>query len=92
MATLTITIGPISGTVTTTNAKATAIVTQYAAAIGAVGTDEQKLNQVVLALAKHMQQQGRQHRKVKLHTDALAAAQAEMDALWWDQPEAGPGG
>lgn len=87
MASLVLTIGPFSGSVSTTNAKASAIVTQYAEAIGASGTDEQKLDQVVLALAKHMQEQGRSHRKVALRVEALVAAQAEMDALWWDAPE-----
>lgn len=90
MASITIVVGALTATVTTTDAKANAILTQYGNSIGASGTNQQKLNQVMAGLVKHMQQQGRQHRGYLLQQEAMTAAQAEMDALWWDQPDSPP--
>lgn len=84
MASLTLTIGPISGTISANNTKAANIVTQYAAAIGAEGTDTQKLNAVVLELARHMQNVGQRQRLNAAKVEAMATIQAEIDALKWE--------
>lgn len=84
MASLTLTIGPISGTISANNAKATNIVTQYAAAIGAEGTDVQKLNAVVLELARHMQHVGQRQRQNTARVEAMATIQAEIDGMTWE--------
>lgn len=84
MASITIEVGSLTATINTTDAKANAVVTQYAAAIGATGTNQQKLNTVVQALVRHMQDQGRGHRAVTAQAEAMAAAQVEIDALKWE--------
>jgi hypothetical protein len=84
MASLTMTIGALSSTVSADNTKATNLVTQYAAAIGAVGTNQQKLDAVVLALVKHMQREARLKRYNTATTDAAAAIQTEIDGLTWE--------
>lgn len=84
MASLTITIATLSTTVTATNAKAQAVVGGYADAIGASGTDQQRLDLVGEALARHMQEQAQQHRRLSAQADAAAAVEAEVAALTWE--------
>lgn len=84
MATLAITVGPLTSTVTADNAKATALFTQYAAAIGATGTNQQKLDAIIRGLVEHMKQTARRQRYNQATVDAAAAIQAEIDGLAWE--------
>lgn len=84
MASLTLTIGQLTATVNASDAKAAALVTQYAAAIGATGTQQQRANAVVQALVRHMQQQAQQQRVNVAQAQALVDAQPDLDGLTWD--------
>ena len=84
MASLTMTIGQLTATVNASDAKATALVAQYAAAIGATGTQQQRANAVMQALVRHMQQQAQQQRVIVAQAEAIATAQAEIDGMTWD--------
>lgn len=84
MASITISIGGLSSSIPASDAKANVLVTQYGAAIGASGSNQAKLDAVVRALVRHMQQQAAQHVSVTAQTSAAATAKAEVDALWWD--------
>ena len=84
MASLTLTIGAITGSVTATDAKASALVNQYADAIGATGTNTQRANAVVRALVRHMQDQAQRQRANVLKEEAIVAAQTELDGLTWE--------
>lgn len=84
MASLTLTIGALTAQVTATDAKANAILAQYAASIGATGTNQAKANAVVLALVRHMQDQVQQYRGRVVQADATAAAEEEIAGLTWE--------
>ena len=84
MASLTLTIGALTATVSAGNAKASDILTQYAASIGASGTNQEKAYAVVRSLVRHMQQQGQRHRSNEAAAAAIATAQTEIDALVWE--------
>ncbi len=84
MASLVITVGQLSAQVDASNAKANALLTQYAAAIGAEGTNQEKLDAVIRALVDHMKQAGRRHRYNQATVDAAAAIQAEIDGMTWE--------
>lgn len=83
MASLTITVGPLTSKIDADNTKANALLTQYAAAIGADGTNQEKLDAVVRSLVAHMRYEGRRHRHNRAAVDAAAAIQAEIDGLDW---------
>jgi hypothetical protein len=83
MASLTITVGALNASVAATDQKATALLEQYAASIGATGTAQQRLNAVVASLASHMRDNGVRHRHNVATAEAAAAIQAEIDALTW---------
>jgi hypothetical protein len=83
MASLVLTIGQITGSVTAADAKAAALLNQYADAIGATGTNAQKADAVVRALVRHMQDQAQRQRGNTLRAEAIAAAQTELDGLTW---------
>ena len=84
MANLTLTIGALSASVTADNAKASSLLTQYAAAIGAEGTNQEKADAVVRALVKHMQEQARRQRSNTATVEALAEIEAEIAVLVWE--------
>jgi len=84
VASLTISIGALTGTISASNTKAGGILTQYAASIGATGTNQEKADAVVLALVRHMQQEGQHYRRNEAMKAAVVAAQAEIDALTWE--------
>lgn len=75
----------MTGSISANNTKASNLLTQYAAAIGAEGTNQQKADAVVLSLVRHMQQQAQRHRSNEAAGEAIATAQAEIDALTWEQ-------
>lgn len=79
MATLTLTVGPITATVTAGNAQAATILNAYADAIGATGTDQERTNAVVHSLARHIVGVARNQRQEA----ARLAAQAEIDLIDW---------
>lgn len=81
----------MTSSISATDAKANALVTQFAAALGASGTNQAKLDQVVRALVRHMQAQAVQQRTITAQVDAAATAKAEIDALWWDVAPPPPG-
>lgn len=83
MAALIISVGSLSATINASNDKAAALLAQYAGAIGAQGTDQEKLDACVAALVLHMQEQGRRQRSNTLQAEAVAAAQAEIEGLEW---------
>lgn len=73
MATLTLTIGQLSASKAVDNTKATAVLLAYAEAIGATGTNSQKLEAVVNALARHMTDTAQGHARRKARVEAEAA-------------------
>lgn len=84
MASLTIEIGQLTASVVADNTKATNLLTQYAAAIGASGTNQQKADAVVLALVRHMQAEARRHRNNTATAEAMAVIQEEISGLAWE--------
>lgn len=84
MASLTLTIGQLTATVTADNTKAVTVLEAFADAIGATGTNQERANAVVRALARHMVQQGQARRGNQAQEDAMAAAQAEIDGISWE--------
>lgn len=84
MASLTITTNLGTRSKNATDAKANALLNDYAAAIGASGTIGQRMDAVLDALVRHMQEQARRHRSNQETAAALAAIQAEVDALTWE--------
>lgn len=87
MANLSITIGPLSRSRTADDARATEVVTQYAAAIGATGTAAQRLDAVLLSLERHMREVAKRHRRNVAQAEANAALAAELAELYWGEPE-----
>jgi hypothetical protein len=83
MANLTITIGALNASVSADNAKASALLSQYAEAIGAHGTNQQRADAVVQSLVRHMQHEARRHRSNQAQAEGIAAAQQEIDGLGW---------
>lgn len=63
MASLTITIGAVSGSVTASNAKAQNILNDVVALYGLTGTDQEKLNQVAQLCADFLVGKSRQYRE-----------------------------
>lgn len=83
MASLILTIGQLTATVTANNAKASALLEQYAASLGATGTNQQKADAVVRGLVQHMREQAQRQRANVAQIEAMATIQTEMDALDW---------
>jgi hypothetical protein len=84
MASLAITIGALSRSKSATDAKATALVNDYANSIGATGTNAQRADLVLEALVRHMQEQARRHRRNTQTVTALAAIESELNGLAWE--------
>lgn len=84
MASLVLTIGALSASISADNSKASNLLTQYANAIGATGTNQQKADAVVLALVRHMQQEAQRQRYNQGVGDAVAELQTEIDGLVWE--------
>lgn len=84
MASLTIKIALLESTVSADNTKASNLLAQYAASLGAEGTNQEKMDAVVRGLVEHMKQQGRRHRHNQAATDTAATIKTELDALSWE--------
>jgi ABC-type transporter Mla subunit MlaD len=84
MASLTLTIGALDENISADNAKASDVLTKYAAAIGATGTNAEKAQAVLRALVQHMVQEGRRHHSNTAMSAAAAAVQGEVNALTWE--------
>jgi hypothetical protein len=84
MASLTITTNLGSRSKNAGDAKANALLGDYAAAIGASGTIGQRMDAVLDGLVRHMQERAQQYRRNQQTVAALAAIQAEVDALTWE--------
>ena len=83
MASLTITIGALTATVSADNTKASNLLNAYANAIGATGTNQQKANQVVRALVDHMRYEAHRQRSNETITTAISGIQGELGELSW---------
>ena len=83
MASLTLTVGALTATVSASNTKAANLLTQYADAIGASGTNQDKADAVVVALGRHMTEVAQRQRTNAAKSEALVNLQAEIDALAW---------
>ncbi len=84
MASLAITIGALSRSKSATDAKATALVNDYADSIGATGTNAQRADAVLDALVRHMQEQARRYRRNAQTMSALATIESELNGLVWE--------
>jgi hypothetical protein len=82
VASLTITIGALTGTLTATDAKATEVVGNYADAIGATGTNQERLQAVLRELAQHMVTVGSAY--VELASVSEARESARANAPKWE--------
>lgn len=85
MATLTLAIGSLTATVSATNTKATNLLTAYAAAIGASGTNQEKADAVVAALVTHMRQEAHRHRNNAVVAQAMTDLADELADLEWSE-------
>lgn len=83
MASLTLQVGTISASVNVADATATPVLLAYADAIGAGGTNQEKANAVVQALAQHITETARRQKWKETQVNASAAAQPDIDALKW---------
>lgn len=83
MANLTISIGALTAQINADNAKAQEVVSLYADAIGATGTNQQRLQTVVQGLARHMRETAQRQRRNADTAAALAAAEAAVQAVDW---------
>jgi membrane-bound ClpP family serine protease len=84
MASLTIAIGAFSRSKTgNDDTKATNLFNDFAASIGATGTNAQRADAVLNALVVYMQEQAQRHRRNTQTVTALAQIQSELDALTW---------
>lgn len=84
MASLTLTIGTLTASVSANNTKASNLLNAFADAIGATGTNQQKADAALAALVLHMQEQAKRQRTNTIMAQAAATAQAEIDALNWE--------
>lgn len=84
MASLTLTIGALSASVSADNTKASNLLNAYADAIGANGTNQQRANAVVAALVRHMRDQAHRQRTNEITSQAVADIAAELAVLAWE--------
>lgn len=85
MASLTLTIGQLTATVSANNTKASNLLNAYADAIGATGTNQEKADAVVRALVQHMREQAHRQRHNEATIQAITDIANELAALSWDQ-------
>lgn len=78
MATITVSIGTVTATVQANNARAAAVVGACADAIGAEGTDQERLQAVVNDLVRYMMETGRLQRMQAARQAAAAAANNDL--------------
>jgi len=84
MATLTLTIGALTATVSADNTKASNLLNAYAKAIGATGTNQQKANAVIASLVQHMREQAHRERKNEATGEAITGIATELATLTWE--------
>jgi hypothetical protein len=84
MASLTLTIGALTASVSADNTKAPNLLNAYADAIGATGTNQQKANTVVESLVRHMREHAHMVRKNEVTVQAIASIASELSALSWE--------
>lgn len=84
MASLAITVGALTASITATDLKAAEVLNRYADSIGATGTNQQRANAVITSLVQYMVKEGRRHLGAKTMDDAAIAIQAELEAMGWD--------
>lgn len=79
MATLALVVGPVSASISASNAQAATILNAYADAIGATGTDQERANAVVQHLARVIVNTARGQKQEQ----ARLAAKAKIDLIDW---------
>ena len=84
MASLTMTIGPLTATVSADNTKAANLLNAYADAVGATGTNQQKADTVLASLVQHMRQEAHRHRNNVVIEQAMTDLQGELAELEWE--------
>jgi hypothetical protein len=84
MASLTLTIGALTASVSADNTKASNLLNAYADAIGATGTNQQKADAVIASLARHMRELAHMRRKNEATVQTLAGIANELSALSWE--------
>jgi phage-related tail protein len=84
MASLSITTGPLTRSKSAADAKANALLADYADSLGATGTNAQRIDAVLVGLVRHMQEQARRHRRNTQTVTALAAIESELNGLAWE--------
>lgn len=84
MASLTLQVGPVTASFSAADAAATTVLLEYAAAIGATGSNQQKAAAVVQSLVAHMVDQARQHKQRAAIAQAMAAAQPKIESVGWE--------
>lgn len=84
MASLTLTIGTLTSTISADNQKAATLVSRYADAIGATGTSQQRLDTVLAEVVRHMQFEARRHHENAAKAAVFAAITSELQALTWE--------
>lgn len=83
MAQISITVGPLTVSRSAPDAKALAVLNNYAAAIGATGTNRERGEAILDALISYIQDVAREQRRRQAQADGIAAAQDEIDSLGW---------
>jgi hypothetical protein len=85
MATLTLTIGALTSTVTTTNTKAQILLTEFVSATGGPveGTAQQQADHVMSQLKKYLVDRAKEGKRNTLRVASDAANEAEIGALDW---------
>lgn len=85
MAQLTITIGQLVASVSANNTKASNLLSAYADAIGATGTNQEKAKAVLTSLVDHMHQEAQRHASNVAVTTALADVSATLTESKWEE-------
>lgn len=85
MASLTLTVGTLTSTATTTNAKAQALLSEFVAATGGPteGTAQQQADHVVEQLKRYLVDKSKDARRNALRVASDAANEAEVGGLDW---------
>jgi hypothetical protein len=85
MATLTLTIGSLTSTLTTTNAKAQALLSEFVTATGGPteGTAQQQADHVVAQLRKYIVDKSKDQARVTRRNARDAEIETEIDGIDW---------
>lgn len=85
MASLTLTVGQLTSTLTTTNAKAQALLSEFVAATDGPteGTAQEQVDHVMKMLKQYLVDKAKDQRRNALRVAADAAHEAEIGGLDW---------